>query len=209
MQSSFVLKMVMLWSVLTLSAAVGPAPVGAADKLPHFLSPKDANTYRQIFALQEDGEIKAAAMLIKTLDSELLMGHVLSQKYLHPTAWRSSYDELSGWLKRYNDHPDASRIFWLAKKRRPKNGAAPRAPKPGYLNGFGLATASSYRPPIPLYTGGRASPRTTRRVAREVRRSIRRGWPSGALEVVENERKKEADALAKIAVLEEKLADLS
>ena len=32
----------------------------------------------------------------------------------------------------------------------------------------------------------------------------------GALEqVVENERKKEADALAKIAVLEEKLADLS
>ena len=80
----------MLWSVLTFSAAVVPAPGGAADKLPQFLSPKDSETYRQIFALQEDGEIKEAAMLIKTLDSDLLMGHVLSQKYLHPTAWRSS-----------------------------------------------------------------------------------------------------------------------
>ena len=104
----------MLWSVLTFSAAVGSAPVGAADKLPQFLSPKDADTYRQIFALQEDGEIKAAAMLIKTLDSDLLMGHVLSQKYLHPTAWRSSFKDLSAWLSRYNDHPSASRIKWLS-----------------------------------------------------------------------------------------------
>ena len=94
MRSSFGLKVAMLWSVLTFSAAVGPAPVGAADELPYFLSPKDADTYRQIFALQEDGEIKAAAMLIETLDSDLLMGHVLSQKYLHPTARRSSFKDL-------------------------------------------------------------------------------------------------------------------
>ena len=95
MRGSFGLKMAMLWSVFTLSAAVGSTPVGAADKLPQLLSTKDADTYRQIFALQEDGEINAAATLIKTLDSDLLMGHVLSQKYLHPTAWRSSFKELS------------------------------------------------------------------------------------------------------------------
>ena len=64
MRSSLGLKMAMLWSVLTFSAAVGPAPVGASDKLPQFLSSKDSDTYRQIFALQEDGEIKAAAMLL-------------------------------------------------------------------------------------------------------------------------------------------------
>ena len=38
-----------------------------------------------------------------------------------------------------------------------------------------------------MYTGGRASPRNTPRGPR-VRRNIRRGWPSGALEVIENER---------------------
>ena len=124
MRSSLGLKMVMLWSVLTFSA-----PVGAADELPHFLSHKDADTYSQIFALQENGEIKAAARLIKTLDSDLLMGHVLSQKYLHPTAWRSSFKDLSVWLSRYNDHPSASRIKWLSDKRKPKGAKSAKAPK--------------------------------------------------------------------------------
>ena len=87
MRNRFDLKMAILWGVLTLSVAAGPAPVNAADKLSQPLSARDAETYREIFALQEDGEIKAAALLIKTLDSDLLMGHVLSQKYLHPTAW--------------------------------------------------------------------------------------------------------------------------
>ena len=72
--------------------------------------------------------MKQATREIGRLESDLLKGHLLSQRYLHPTAWRSSYGELSGWLKRYNDHPDASRIFWLAKKRRPSNARAPKAP---------------------------------------------------------------------------------
>ena len=130
--------------------------------------------------------MKQATREMFRLESDLLRSHLLSQRYLHPTAWRSSYRELSSWLKAYNDHPDASRIFWLAESVA-KNAAA-RPVKPGYLNGYGLVGVSSYRPPIPMYTGGRASPRTTRRVAREVRRNIRRGWPSRALEVIENER---------------------
>lgn len=163
-------------------------PDGPQTALPKPLGDFDVAQYQRLFDLQEVGRMKQATREMGRLDNPILKGHLLSQRYLHPTAWRSSYGELSGWLKRYNDHPDASRIFWLAKKRRPKNAAAPKAPKPGYLNGFGLATASSYRPPIPLYTGGRASSRTTRKVARDVRRSIRRGWPTGALNVIENER---------------------
>jgi len=158
----------------------------AVPPLPNPLSDFDIQQYQRLFHLQEMGRMKQATREMGRLESDLLKGHLLSQRYLHPTAWRSSYGELSGWLKRYNDHPDASRIFWLAKKRRPSNAKAPTPPKPGYLNGYGLATASSYRPPIPLYTSGRASPRTTRRVAREIRRSIRRGWPTGALEVINN-----------------------
>ena len=168
------------------SGASSEGPPVAGSALPQPLSDFDIQQYQRLFHLQEVGRMKQATREMGRLENDLLKGHLLSQRYLHPTAWRSSYSELSGWLKLYNDHPDASRIFWLAKRRRPSNAKAPQAPKPGYLNGYGLATASSYRPPIPLYTSGRASPRTTRRVAREIRRSIRRGWPSGALEVIEN-----------------------
>ena len=172
----------------SLMMALSWLPSGHAGGLPAPLSDFDAALYQRLFHLQEAGRMKQATREMFRLENDLLRGHLLSQRYLHPTAWRSSYRELSSWLKAYNDHPDASRIFWLARKRRPKNAAAPTEPKPGYLNGYGLIGVNSYRPPIPMYTGGRASPRTTRRVAREVRRNIRRGWPSGALEVIENER---------------------
>ena len=164
---------------LTLSAV-------SAEPLPRPLSDKDAETYRQIFALQEDGDIKAAAKLIKTLDSDLLMGHVLSQKYLHPTAWRSSFKELSSWLADYNDHPAASRIKWLSDRRKPKKARAAKAPKPGYLNGVGLSRPQSYRATIPESWKGRSAPRRTASIAKEIRRAIRRGHPSGALEVINN-----------------------
>ena len=158
----------------------------SAEPLPRPLSDKDAETYRQIFALQEDGDIKAAAKLIKTLDSDLLMGHVLSQKYLHPTAWRSSFKELSNWLADYNDHPAASRIKWLSDKRKPKKARAAKAPKPGYLNGVGLSRPQSYRATIPESWKGRSAPRRTASIAKEIRRAIRRGHPSGALEMINN-----------------------
>ena len=164
---------------LTLSAI-------SAEPLPRPLSDKDAETYRQIFELQEDGDIKAAAKLIKTLDSDLLMGHVLSQKYLHPTAWRSSFKELSSWLADYNDHPAASRIKWLSDKRKPKKARAAKAPKPGYLNGVGLSRPQSYRATIPESWKGRSAPRRTASIAKEIRRAIRRGHPSGALEMINN-----------------------
>lgn len=156
----------------------------AAEPLFRPLSDKDADTYRQIFALQEDGDLKAASKLIKTLDSDLLMGHVLSQKYLHPTAWRSSFKELSSWLSNYNDHPAASRIKWLSDKRKPKGAKPAKAPKPGYLNGVGLSRPQSYRATIPESWKGRSAPRRTARIARDIRRAIRRGHPSGALEMI-------------------------
>ena len=186
MQKRFGLKMAMFLWILVLSAAIGPAPVFASDKLPQPLSVKDADTYRQIFALQEDGEIKAAEKLIKTLDSDLLMGHVLSQKYLHPTAWRSSFKDLSAWLSIYNDHPSASRIKWLSDKRKPKGAKSAKAPKQGYLNGVGLSRPQSYRATIPESWKGRSAPRRTANIASEIRRAIRRGHPSGALEIINN-----------------------
>ena len=55
-----------------------PASAASASELPRPLSASDAELYQQIFALQDDGEIKGAAKLIKQLDNQLLMGHVIA-----------------------------------------------------------------------------------------------------------------------------------
>ena len=154
--------------------------------LPAPLSDFDVAQYIRLFDLQQQGNMKQATREMGRLENPLLKGHLLSQRYLHPTAWRSSYAELSDWLKLYNDHPDASRIFWLAKRRKPKNTKDPKSPKPGYLNGYGHAGLYGYLPQIPAHRVGRASPSRTANVARQVRRAIRRGWPSGALDVLKN-----------------------
>ena len=152
--------------------------------LPTPLSAADIDRYQKIFALQQDKKWKQADRLIKALDNDLLLGRVLSQRYLHPTGWRSSYKELSGWLKKYNDHPAASRISWLAKKRKPKKAKAPKAPKKGYLNGYGRSSLGGSYVAIPTTRVGRASPSKTRQIARDIRRKIRSGWPSGARDML-------------------------
>ncbi|MGC6536654.1 MAG: lytic transglycosylase domain-containing protein [Candidatus Puniceispirillaceae bacterium] len=149
-----------------------------ASDLPDILSPADKDAYAKIFELQEAGLIKKAAGIIKTVDDPILMGHVLSQKYLHPTAWRSSFTELRDWLADYHDHPAASRISWLAKKRKPAKAANPKLPKKGYLNGIGNSELHSYRARIPASTKGRISPRQTRAIASKVRRFIRSRAPT-------------------------------
>ena len=119
-------------------------PLSANAMLPTPLSEFDAAQYIRLFDLQQQGNMKQATREMGRLESPLLKGHLLSQRYLHPTAWRSSYAELSAWLKLYYDHPDASRIYWLAKRRKPKNTKDPKSPKPGYLNGYGHAGLYGY-----------------------------------------------------------------
>ena len=170
------------WLIISLLAVfliTDQKPVMAAqDPRMVVLSNSDVVRYQDIFALQEAGNIKTAAKIIPELDNPLLLGHVLSQKYLHPTAWRSSFKELSNWLDHFNDHPAASRISWLAKKRKPANAKAPKAPKKGYLNGIGNSNLHSYRARIPAATKGRVSPRQTRAIAAKVRRFIRSRAPT-------------------------------
>lgn len=148
----------------------------SAKSLPEPLSAADIIQYERLIELQKSGNMKQAIREMGRLKDPVLKGHLLAQRYLHPTAWRSSYKELSSWLAAYNDHPDASRLYWLAKRRKPKNARSPKAPKPGYLNGYGQAGAHGYRPRIPASNAGRASPTRTASIARSIRRAIRRGW---------------------------------
>ncbi len=72
------------------------AGTAAAGILPKPLGDFDVAQYQRLFHLQEVGRMKQATREMGRLDNDILKGHLLSQRYLHPTAWRSSYRELSG-----------------------------------------------------------------------------------------------------------------
>lgn len=106
----------------------GSSEIDRDQTLPRILEDSDRALYRQIFELQEDGKLSKAAKLIKQLENTVLLGHVQAQKYLHPTAHRSSYDELWHWLDDYADHPQARRIYRLALRRKPAKVRGPQKP---------------------------------------------------------------------------------
>ena len=93
------------------------------------LSEHDCKLYRRIFSAQQLADWKTADRLIAGLNDRLLMGHVLSQRYMHPIGWISSYAELSTWLDSFADHPDAGRVWRLALRRQPEGARSPAAPK--------------------------------------------------------------------------------
>ncbi|MGI9510635.1 MAG: hypothetical protein ACR2QJ_14940, partial [Geminicoccaceae bacterium] len=127
------------------------ARLSTADTLPKAhgakwsLSERTSLLYREIFDLQEDGAWKAADALLARLDDKTLLGHVQFQRYMHPTAYRSSYKELAAWLKAYGDHPDAKRVYKLALKRRARGAEAPVKPAKGYLTGSGQKSQEAIR----------------------------------------------------------------
>lgn len=119
-----------VFSALCLPAAADtaqPAPQSASLEI---LTAEDAARYREIFALQEEGRWKEADALIAKLGDDILMGYVLYQRYMHPTDYRSSFDELKRWMAYYADHPEATKIYSLALKRRPRNASPPVRPTP-------------------------------------------------------------------------------
>ena len=113
------------------------------------LTLNDVKIYKKIFEIQKlpiknknSKEWKKVDNLIKGLKNKILLGNVYADRYLHPTGWRSSYNDLKIWLDKYNDHPDATRIIRLALKRKPNNLKNPKKPTPGYLNGYGTYKAN-------------------------------------------------------------------
>lgn len=83
-----------------------------------------AELYGQIFEAQHLGDMKKADKLIEGLDDTRLLGHVLFQRFMHPTAYTSTFNELQQWMEVYADHPAASRIYRLAEARKPAGLAA-------------------------------------------------------------------------------------
>ncbi len=156
--------------------------VGKDFNIPKPLNVDDENLYRRVFELQAKGNFKEAGNLVQNIENNILIGRVKAQKFLHPTGYISKFVELRDWLVKYDDHPSASRIYWLSERKKPKNFKSAKKPSGGYLSGFGNADSVSLRPRIPSSNSGRSAPSTTRKVAFTIRKYIRRSWPTGALE---------------------------
>ncbi|MCG8509413.1 MAG: lytic transglycosylase domain-containing protein, partial [Rhodospirillales bacterium] len=152
--------------------------------LPKVLSNADIDRYRQIFDLQERGDWKSADALIARLEDSILMGHVLAQRYLHPTKYRSKYKELKDWMAEYADHPSAQRIYKLALKRRPKNWKYPAKPVSG---GPGVGTLAieprkQIRPPTKRMS--RADRRKMASFQRQIKGNLGNGWTLAAKRLI-------------------------
>ena len=144
--------------------------------VPTVLSKKDVARYQRIFELQEQARWRKADKLIKRLDDKILMGHVLLQRYMHPTGYRSRYSELAGWLKRYADHPAAWRVYKLARRRQGK-ARAPRKPIDTRYPGV-TGQSAAPKPPLPRRT--RLERRAVTTFFANVRRYVRKGLPERA-----------------------------
>lgn len=167
----------------------GPLSVDAEVAVPRILGEADLERYRRIFELQGDGKWANASKIIKQLDDDILVGHVEAQKYLHPTRYRSRYAELHRWLNRYADHPQAFRIYKLAKKRKVPGWKPTPVPSGGILLGNGANPVSEG--PRAYKSPRNRSQETRRAVASlrgQVRRLVRKGWPTGALRTLDTKR---------------------
>ncbi len=96
---------------VALSGAPGVA-------LPQPLSPGEAARIKQIFALQAAGAISEAIRETDRLENKLLLGPILADRYLggwsHPSAV-----ELTDWLAKYGEQPDAPAIRALRLRLEP------------------------------------------------------------------------------------------
>tara|TARA_A100001011_G_scaffold323686_1_gene345729 strand:- start:10 stop:1650 length:1641 start_codon:yes stop_codon:yes gene_type:complete len=138
-------------------------------------------TYSEIFQLQSKYIKNKQSKIWKKIDRKIhnlknrsLLGTILAERYLHPTGWRSTYKELKDWMSNYHDHPDAYRIYRLAKRRKPKNYKFPQKPSGNFLNGYGNISQNLIKPTFPLIRSGHKYPRFSFLTSVKVRRAINR-----------------------------------
>ena len=169
------LRAAVLGLIFVVTAFAGPAMAAPAE-VPNVLSEEDVSRYRSIFELQEQAKWKQADKLIARLDNPVLMGHVWFQRYMHPTGYRSKYSELSGWLSKYADHPNAWRVYSLARRRQGK-ASPPQRPADTRYPGV-TGQSADPKPPLPSRTRDERNSVST--FMANVRRYVRKGEPERA-----------------------------
>ena len=148
------------------------------------LSNKDIESYRKIIFFQDSCNWKLSNKYILNLENRILLGHILAQRYLHPKCYRSEFFELSSWLKKYNDHPQAKRIYRLAIKRMPKGYKRPLSPS----NAIGIKSSDlkkkiskKYKSSLKLSKNQRIQ---RQKLLNQIKSRINKGWPTGAAKLL-------------------------
>lgn len=106
--------------LLDYNPPMKPTPKPAPPKTGE-IEEKELLKYQKIFELQKEAKWQEADLVIQSLKDKRLIGYVLKDRYLHPTAYTSTYEELRSWMNQYADHASANRIYNLAVKKRPAN----------------------------------------------------------------------------------------
>ena len=152
---------------------------------PQVLSDADLELYKEIFAVQVQAKWQVADYLLDKLEDKRLIAYVLAQRYMHPTGYRSKYDELRRWLAKYADLPDAEQIYKLALQRRPKGAILPRRPvvKSASLAALPPNTKPPYRSIKNLTRSQRSR---VRQLQSRIRRHLARTELSVTKELLEN-----------------------
>lgn len=175
------------------------------------LPDSEAEKYKRIFALQADGKMKEARKEMAKLRDMRLRSHVLYQRYMHPTAYISSFDELHNWLALYADQPGARKIHKLAVSKMPKDFRG-NLRKPEKARGIArrsepmMVAGRTYRSPRDKSRSAEEK-RQVKRFKNSIRSLVNRTRPSQAWErLTKNETAEQLDPVeydilqAKIAV---------
>jgi soluble lytic murein transglycosylase-like protein len=150
-------------------------------------SDRQARLNREIFDLQYQGNIVEADKKIFQLNNKVLLGHILAERYLHPTAYQASYDELKNWMSRYADHPQAPNIYKRALKISPSKQSLK---KPIYYKKIsGNLSAISQRGKTYRSPKHRSSSQQNRvqKLTRELEKNIKRQRLTLALNTLNND----------------------
>lgn len=145
---------------------------GREIEFPQVLPSSDVSTYQRIFDVQKLGKWQEADRLIKKLKDNVLLGHVMAQRYLHPTKYRTKYKELKQWMAEYYDHPNAARLYKLALRRKPSNWKAPRRPQKNASSAVRAKSTALKIPSKRLSSGSRSKVRSLKR---HIKSALRRG----------------------------------
>ena len=180
-----ILIIILIFSKLTYAYETSVAKKYKDIFTNNILSERDVENYRQAYVFQEQCKWKSANRHILKISDTLLIGHVLAQRYLHPKCYRSKYLELYYWLKKYNDHPQAKRIYRLAIKRMPKGYKSPSKP----INPSGIVGDKIISKKSTMYKSSKKLSKNQRiekqKILNAVKSRVNRGWPTGALKILQ------------------------
>ena len=122
-----------------------PSLTGEPIENIYSLSIPDREIYLTIFQLQKKARWKKINKLISKLDDKILVGHILYQRYMHPTAYNSTGKELRSWMLKYPDHPGARRIYALAVKKSRGRSSGIHSPYPDLADNLPLSKPITFK----------------------------------------------------------------